>query len=368
MKNIIKPAVLTALAASLAISSGCSGDTKWSFKSGDFSLTNGNWIFHSYVSTLNAVSKINEEDTEATVNNIDFNTKEIEGKAAKDWIYAEAKKSCLRQLTLDNLAKKYNTKADETEMESNKALYINYFYTGNKELFEKLGVSEDSFVEAYVKPDYTSQAVFKAIYGKGGEKEVGDEELNKYFTDNYVTYYYVSYSLKTTDKNGTSTDIDDDTRNTVETNFDKYANMLNKQNKTTDDVTTQYKTDFGVENAPAASETVVLEDMEDENLKKAVSEAEEKVAKVVDINDTKYLIYKGNINDKIKDIKYSEDVKDGDKDVVSRDSIVSKMKGEEFENFLDEEQSKLDYTRNDACIAKYSVLRNIDIIKKNSKG
>lgn len=368
MKNVFKPVLLTAMAAALAISSGCSGDTKWSFKSGDFSLTNGNWIYNSYESTRSAVAKIQEEDSEATIDNIDFDKKEIEGKAAKDWIYSDAKKSCLRQLTLDNLAKKYKVKADETELESVKKMYISYYYSESKDLFEKLGVSEDSFVEAAIKPSYTSQAIFNAIYGKGGEKEVGDEELNKFFKENYVTYYYIGYSMKTTDENGESQNIDDDTKDKVETSFKKYANMLNKQSKTTDDVDNEYKNDFSVEQSAGASETVMLDNMEDEDLKKAVTDAKEKEAVVVDINDTKYLIYKGNINDKVKDIKYNEDIKEEDKGAVSRDSIVSNMKSEEYQDFLDEEQSKLEYTRNDACIAKYSVMRTVDIYKKYLQG
>lgn len=367
MKKILKTAAVITAAAALACSTGCSGDTKWSFSSGENKVTSGSWIFNTYVYTMDAVSELQKEDSGNTISNIDFEKKLIDGQPAKDWIYLKAKIDCKRQLTLDNLMKKYGAVVDTADVESMKQLYVNYYYNGSKDLFEQLGVSEDSFVDAYVMPGYKSDAIFKKLYGKGGEKAVSDEEVKKYFTDNYVTYYSLSYSLKTTDENGSSVAVDDDTKDKINESFNKYKHMLNDQGKTTKDVDDQYKIDFSVENSPSETETTVLDDMEDANLKEIVSEAKVGEATVVTKNDTIYLVYKTDINEKAKNIKYSEDITEQDTGAISTESIVSKMKKQEFEDFLDQEIDKLDYTRNDACIARYSVMRTVDIVKKNTK-
>lgn len=362
MKKIIRSAAVIAAAAALVCASGCSGDTSWAFSSGDNRIKNGNWIFCTYDGTMEAVQELQKENSENTITSIDFDKQLIDGKPAKDWIYLQAKIACKRQLTLDNLMKKYGAVVDTQDVEYMKNLYVSYVYNGNKELFEKLGVSEDSFVEAYVMPQYKADAVFKKLYGKDGEKAVPDDEVTKYFTDNYVTFYSLSYSLKTTTENGT-TELDDETKEKVDTNFKKYQHMLNDQGKTTKEVDDQYKIDFEVENSPSESETTVLDEIEDENLKKAVTEAEVGKAYLTTVNDTMYLVYKTDINEKAKSIKYSEDITEEDSGAVSREGIVSKMKKDEFEEYLDQEIDKLDYTRNDPCIYKYSVMRTVGMIR-----
>ena len=367
MKKTAKILIAVTAAAALACSTGCSGDTKWSFKSDDATLTSGNWIFNTYSGTMDAVSKLSEIDSKNSLETINFDEQQIEGKSATEWINDEAEKNCKRQLTLDALIKKYDVKVDQSEADSSKQLYINYFYAGNKDLYEKLGVSEESFTEAYVMPNIKSNALFEALYGKGGEKEVKDEDLNKYFTENYITYYTLTYKLKTTNDSGESVDIDAETREKVDTNFNKYVNMLNKQSKTTTEVSDQYKIDFEVDSAPATNETTLASDMEDEDLKKALEEAETKVAKTVTINDTLYLIYKGDINDQVSKIKSTKDTTEENTDAISRESILSNMKKEEFNDYLDKQTEKCDCTKNDACINKYSVTRTVNILKEEAK-
>ena len=135
MKKILKTAAVITAAAALACSTGCSGDTKWSFSSGENKVTSGSWIFNTYVYTMDAVSELQKEDSGNTISNIDFEKKLIDGQPAKDWIYLKAKIDCKRQLTLDNLMKNYGAVVDTADVESMKQLYVNYYYNGSKDLF-----------------------------------------------------------------------------------------------------------------------------------------------------------------------------------------------------------------------------------------
>ncbi len=48
MKNMVKPLAVLSAAAVLGCTTGCS-DTSWSLKSGDFVLTNGMYIYYTYI-------------------------------------------------------------------------------------------------------------------------------------------------------------------------------------------------------------------------------------------------------------------------------------------------------------------------------
>ena len=366
MKSIVKSAAVITSAAALVMTSGCMGDTKWAFRSGEFSAKNSAWILNTYTSAMSAVSKAQESDSTINIKTMDFDKQKIEGKLAKDWVYAEAKASCLRMITLDKLVKEYNAKVDTSTFDMQKNFYLNYYYTPQKELYDELGVSEQTFIDAYIMPEANYDAVFNAIYQKGGTKAVSDEDVEKYFTDNYVTYYYLTYDIKTTDQSGVSTEIDDETKDKYEENFRKYQHMLNEQSKTTKDVDDQYKIDFEAEESKGATETQAVDDIESEDLKKAVQNAEEKKAEVVTIGDKVYLIYKGSIKEKAADIKPEDEITEEDSGAVSRNSIVTKMKSEEYKEFFEDEVDKLKYERNDACISKYSGMRTVDILKKKA--
>lgn len=368
MRNIRKCAAAITLAAVLACAAGCSGDTKWSFKSDHLSLSSGIWISYTLDGVNAAVSKVQETDEKATLATIDFNTQKIEGKLAKDWAYAQAKKSVIRYLTVDKLAAELGAEVSDETFDASK-YYYSYFYKNYySEMLEKLGVSEDSYCKANLMPQLLENEVFLKVYGKGGTKAVSDEDLSAYFVDNYVSYYYISCNLTTTDDSGETVDIDDATKEKYSDNFRKYANMLNNDGKTTADVDTQYKVDFELaEDAtvPSATETMHKDDMTTSDLNTAILETEEGKAVTKEISGKLYLIYRYKIQDKVAKIKAADDeTADDETEIISREDILRKMKSDDFDKYLSEEEGKLDYTRNDACVHKYDVLRTVSILNE----
>ena len=367
MKNILKCAGAVTIAAALACASaGCSGDTKWSFKSDHLSLASGIWISYTFDGVNAAVSKVQETDEKATLATIDFNTQKIDGKLAKDWAYAEAKKNVIRYLTVDKLAADLGAAVSDETFDASKYYYTYFYQNYYSEMFEKLGVSEESYCKANLMPQLLENEVFTKIYGKGGSKEVSDADLQAFFVDNYVSYYYVTCDLTTTGENDETVDIDAATKEKYGDNFRKYANMLNNDGKTTAEVSTQYKTDFELaEDAtvPETTETVYKDDMSDSDLNKAILALEEGKATTQEISGKLYLIYRYKIQDKVAKIKAADDdTEEGETEIISRENILQKMKSDEFQKYLTEEEKKLSYTRNDACVHKYDVLRTVSIL------
>ena len=377
MKNIGKKISALALSAVLACSAAsCTfGPGKWSYKTNISEISAGSWIYNTYQSYNEAVNKIqeaNKDNEEFDVQLIDITKEKIEDKNAVDWIFDEAKDKCISLLTAEKLAKDKSVVIDEEQLKMTADMYVQYYYKGSEqmtEFYEKLGVSEDSFAECVTRYNYIYQELFEKLYGKDGEKEVSDEDVKKYYSENVIPYYYIAYQLKTTDEEGNSVDIDGETKETAITNFNKYRNMMNNDKKTTDEIEEEYKKDFGVESVPSSSANAYKDDFDEDTtlsdeLKKAIRENKGGQAVVTTLNDVLYLIHTDNMNEITKKIKYQEDAAEDETDYLDKLSIVYKMKQDEFDKYLEGEKKNLKYETNDACISAYTVDRAIKIAKE----
>ena len=108
--------------------------------------------------------------------------------------------------------------------------------------------------------------------------------------------------------------------------------------------------------------------MSTDDLNKAILEAEEGKAVTKEIGTKLYMIYRYKIQDKAAKIKAaSDETSDDETEIISREDIVKKMKSDDFEKYVSDAEDKLDYTRNDACVHKYDVLRTVNILVDLSK-
>ena len=373
MKHIFRSAAVLSAAAVLLSASGCA-DTTWSFRTEEKTLSSGAWILHTYSAFYSAVEKYEEESGEsfdaAKTNMKDL---KIEGKDASEWIAAEAEKTAAAQLTMEKLVKELKIKVDETKLsESNKdykAMYNMY----QKDIMETLGVSVDTYCDINARGRYLSTEIFKALYGKGGTQEVTDEQLKKYYTDNYVDYYYLTGKLTTTNDDGETESVDDETKDKIMKRFGQYATMLNG-GKTIDDMETQYKTDFEVETVPSTQNAVNFEKSTmNEELKTFIKGLDEKKAGVTEIDGTYYMVYKRPISEKAEKIREVDDTKEEDQvavssgEAISRYTILQEMKSDDFKKYQEDEQAKITYEINNDCLNRYTVGRTIDIITQKAK-
>ena len=367
MKNIIKAAGAVVCAAAVLCASGCSGNTKWAYKTDKAELGNGQGIYCTFEGVSLAISEVQKTDEKADLNSIDWDKQEIDGEPAKDWIYAKAKEAGLNYIMMEGLAIDNGITVDETVFNANKSSYSYFYNNYYKDLFTKLGVSEDSYCEVSIRPNIISDELFNKMYGTGGVREVPKADVEKFFTDNYVSYYYISCDMTKTE-NDEAVDLDKETADKYKANFNKYAAMINTDKKTPADVTAQYKVDFEIkdgETVPEVSETSYKDNMQTSELNTAILEAKEGEAAVKEIGSKLYLIYRYDISSKVPLIKANdEDTGDDAAEIISKEDILKKMKIDDFNQYLKEERDKLQYDRNDACVHKYDVSRTINILKE----
>ncbi len=236
-----------------------------------------------------------------------------------------------------------------------------------------LGFNNQRYIDMYKAINLNESSLFDGLYNKGGKREVKEEDIRKYFDENYLSYYMFEISL-VDDKNAA---LSDEIIADYQKHFDEYLATFNKSKKTPDDFQVIYRKfladteekkedDKETKDAEETTETkddtaedtkeeekttqrvdVVKEaDGVDEELVKAIEKIGEGEAKVVTYKqggtkNTLALIFRmdpeadrGQDEDK-KDIDYYED---------TRDQTLQYMKYEEFNAEVEERVKELKKT------------------------
>lgn len=354
---------------SVLIVSGCtpmSLNKEWSYKSGDKELAIGVYIYSldtAYQKAKSFAEKLDDYD-ETKDSWLEMEITDDDGKkeVASKWIKDQAKLMCLSYLVLDeqiekekvDISKDTIASADEqAETYWNVGQYADYGYVmPMKNDLEPYGISLESFRYCSTEYSVKYQALFDKLYKDGGSKEVTNEELTKYFNDNYTDYSYFSVNLYTssTDEAGQSTNIamSDKEAKKVTDEIDGYVKDVNG-GKSYDDVLKAYMDANKIESDPSTSNIENLENSSlGDEVKEAIKKLDNKKAAAVKVgsgeNAVYYFVYKRNIKDAAKDYLA---------DVNNSANVLSSMKGEEFADYIEELTKSLDYEENSSVINQY---------------
>lgn len=354
---------------SVLIVSGCtpvSLNKEWSYKTGDKELAIGVYIYSlntAYQKAKSYAEKLDDYD-ESKDSWLEMEITDDDGKkeVASKWIKDQAKLMCLSYLVIDEQIDKENIDISKDTIASadeqadtywNVGQYADYGYImPMKDDLEPYGISLESFRYCSTEYSVKYQALFDKLYKEGGSKEVSDEELTKYFNDNYTDYSYFTANLYTasTDEAGESTNVamSDKEAKKVTDEIDGYVKDING-GKSYDDVLDAYMKANDIETDPSTSN---IENLENSSLGDEVKEALEKLdsnkatAVKVGSGDSAvyYFIYKRNIKDAAKDYLADE---------TNKANVLASMKGEEFSDYIEELTKKLDYEENTSVINQY---------------
>lgn len=369
MKPFKKVAAFLLAVVMIVIASGCtpiSFSKEWSYKSADTELAIGVYIYSLYQAYSEASNYVQDnEDYDSTKSFIDLEITDDDGntKVAREWIKEQADKITKNLLAINYQLKELDVTVDPATLDEAKSAaqniwdvgeYASYgYFSPMSQILEPYGISFDSFYastyEAMVKQD----ALFNAIYGKGGSQEVPDSDLTKYFTDNYTDYKYFAAALSTstTDESGnaSSAAMSDEEKEKVLDEMQGYADALNSKAKTFDEVIETYMNANDITTDPSQSGVENLENSSiGDELKEKLQDMEQGKADIIQIGsgDTAqcYLVYKGKISD---------DVKSYIGDETNRSSILSAMKTDDFNDFLEKSLEDLEVEINTAQVDRY---------------
>lgn len=354
---------------SVLIVSGCtpmSLNKEWSYKSGDKELSIGVYIYSlntAYQKAKSFAEKLDDYD-ESKDSWLEMEITDDDGKkeVASKWIKDQAKLMCLSYLVLDeqiekekvDISKESLTSADDqAKTYWNVGQYADYGYVmPMKDDLEPYGISFESFRYCSTEYSVKYQALFDKLYKEGGSKEVANEELTKYFNDNYTDYSYFSVNLytSTTDEAGQSKNVamSDKEVKKVTDEIDGYVKDVNG-GKSYDDVLKAYMDANKIESDPSTSNIENLENSSlGDEVKEAIKKLDNKKAAAVKVgsgeNAVYYFVYKRNIKDAAKDYLADEN---------NSANVLSSMKGEEFADYIEELTKSLDYEENSSVINQY---------------
>lgn len=359
--KIIKKSVAVALGALMVGStlSGCAqatifgsypNDYSWSYKDETSTLSIGSYIFYNYMAFFDASSRVEN----GTGDFLDQKLKDDEEKewTARDYIKSEADESCKFHLYTNKLFNDLGLKLTPQQVTEYKT-NADTMWTNVRTTMEQYGISKESFVASYSESGIKLDAIFKAMYQEGGEKEVTLDELKKYYTENYVNYSYLSMPLytSTSDEEGNpvSTKMTADEIEAVKKNFKKYTDAINSGTSYADEVKV-YMEDYQVESDPTMTSTNILKQSAlPEDIQKALEGMKDKEATYIIVGEDGespmcYLVYRGDIQAETKNLDTNEDI---------RYATLSNMKSEEFQKEMSAAAKAYKCEINTAAIEKY---------------
>lgn len=364
MKNFTKLlAVVLCMVIALS-TSACSLKPQYSYKTDDTELAIGVYIYALYSAYSQAQSLAQETegyDSEAGTYDgsesflkVQITDQDGVTATADEWITDQADKTLRNLLAIEHEYNRLGATMDEATVESYKAsakeywdygpyyaMYGEQYKSPYSDVFEPLGVSYESFEYFYVT-SAKQEVVFDLLYAEGGEKAVSDEELTKYFTENYTSYSYFNTNMYETQEAtadsaesggelSTNVALSEKEMKKIESDFKGYADSLNGGKKFSD-VSSKFTKDYELENDPSVSNVEIMDNsVIGADLVSAINDLDEGKATNKAIGEENsqvmYLFYKGKIADKVDEYI---------KDATNRKSVLQSFKGEEFTSYIDE--------------------------------
>ncbi len=348
MTKIFKRAAAGVMALAMCAGlSGCySENNTWALKSGDTTLPIGGYIYYLSSAYSEAAAKV-PTDGEVLKSDID-------GQNASEWIKSRAMDYLYSYAFVDQKFNELGLSLDEDEQES--AEYVtNNMWAYYKSAFEKMGIAEGSFKEAYSVYNSKLTKLLRTMYGKGGELELSEDELHSYYTDNYVYYRYLYVDLTTTNEDGESEEMDEDEKSDAKEYLEDQAELVKDGRLELDTVSANYANYKGQE--PTLGEPAAYNK---ENVNELFSEALEPLkngeAAFVETATRYYIVQKLDVEEDFSALKEDED---------RLGSLLSEMKLEEFNDYAAEEGRSLDnITVNESAIGSVKPSKIAGVVGK----
>ena len=326
MKKLAAACLAAALSLSLA---SCGGDTSWTYRSGEYTVTSGMYVGLS-IDALNAAAAV--EGYDSTKSPFD---QDLEGSDGSKWVQAKANSLAKEYLAVENeFANRGLTLSEEDQVAIDQQVEFYWTTFGMGTIYEEEGCNETSFTNLMTN-SYKRSLLFESIYGEGGEKEVPETELTDYFQENYAKGIYITLSL--TDSEGNSLDLDE-----VKEDAQALADRINN-GEDFETVKAEYLADPEDESSSEPSDTsvVFLKESTTSQPYSGILETAQGEAAVIEADSAVYVVTQ-------------LDPLSGDSFESYRSTILQALKGEEFEETVTDWVSALSIEENSAAISKHN--------------
>lgn len=338
-------ALLFTFAMALSLVS-CGGDSSYIATYKDEKIPAGVYLYQLVNATQSAYAKVEDSSK-------DVLKQDIDGQNAAIWIEKTAQQEMKRYLAVEREFEELGLTLS-SDAENAAATQANTDWTNYGEWYEKNGISKDSLMQVY-RNSAKKQQVFLTYYGEGGQNAVSEEELKTYFGENFVKVKYLGVSWDTTKTGDELTAAKEEAKKTAE----EYLSRA-KDGESMDALIQDYSNQQKAANASEGDNVSIVdpagveEDTYATFLPKdgGTSFGEQFAARMKDMNAGDIEVVEGTSKYYVL-AKY--DVLEKEDDFASRrTSLLQKMKGDEYEEKLDEIAGGMDITLNEAAVNRYT--------------
>lgn len=350
---LIKVLAATIIASIMMCTVSCA-DTTWAVKSGKHTVPAG--VYLGYLTDAYYTAAYSVSDQEK-----DLFEQKIGDKKAADYIKDTAMASVERYLTVEKLFDEYKLSFTDDETKVFEATLENYWASFST-LYEENGCGKESYKKILLT-DEKANKIFEFYYSDKGKETVSEKERKEFFTKNYakIKYIDVKYSAHFDGVTSESTATDAQ-KEELKKFAEGYVTRLNSGEKIDDLIKAEQKFsekeeekeeeeheegdghDHEHEEEAATEATFVTKDTSDEP--DAVN-AEFFKAKF----DTPTLIKNGTYGYYVF-VRYSLDA-NGTDYTDRASSVLSNMKGEDFDKIVAEVTEKMSFEVNKAAIRRF---------------
>ena len=275
MRSVFKKAAAAVLAVVLAASlCGCYRGYIMTVDGMD--IRNGIYLSFLKSAYTSATDKVEEQKSDDDASESDDKTsavpvtdEQIDGKTGSQWIKDETLRNVRMFVAIQRQCDRFGLTLTEedireinseiNEMWDDEDNYLQYLY-GFKtmgEYYESQGIGQESMRELY-RVNKLQDKLFMHYYGKGGELEVSESDINEYMKENYAAVKVQGFSY--TDASGKKLESDAD-KKAVKDEAQKYADRINNGEKPAD-IFYEYTLAYAQRSVEAAAETEYKEDNE----------------------------------------------------------------------------------------------------------
>lgn len=193
---------------------GC-GDTRTVINVEGVDVPAGVYIYYQLNSYTEAMNKAYEEG------NTELMDATIEGKSSKDWINDNALELCKEHVAIQNKFEELGLTLSE---ENNKLIdkSLDDIMEGYEEKYKKSGIAESS-IKSVLTVSEMKNEIFNYYYAKDGIEEVSEDDIHKYYVDNYARIKLIQVSLMDID----GEDLDDEDKEEMIDRANDYVDRIN---------------------------------------------------------------------------------------------------------------------------------------------
>ena len=225
-------AALLAIVMIVSLAS-CYGDTTWVYEYDETRVSSGTYL--AYLVNAYMVATSDEKyDSEK-----DIFTQQFDSVNADEYMKNEASKNIKKALFAASELKRLGKTPTKDDL-SMVDMYANYYWSMYGAYYQPNGCSSESYV-LMNELDYNMEALFNIMYGEGGVNEVAEDDILKYFKENFYSYNMLSVQIADSETQEALANVDE-----IDARFEGYEKALNEASQTFADIKVSENSATGV--------------------------------------------------------------------------------------------------------------------------